>query len=142
MKRSAQSSTQRRLENFVIVLDENLSSRRIIAKLLGHELPVHPQTDFVPRGATDPELVKALSGHPNIGLITRDEDFRYKAGTVEVLKTSKVGVFVLTGGGNRRAEEIADIIIRAWSSMCRIRSKNDTPFVARVSPDGTVTLHH
>ena len=141
MKRSERkSSSKKRLEEVILVLDENLSGESIYTALKEAGLPVRQQTDYVPRGATDQQLLEGLISHPNFVLVTKDRDFRYKQHLVECMRIARFRVFALTAAGNKRGEEIVSQILDAWPSMQRFLKKNPAPFVAKVSSNATITI--
>ena len=101
-------------------------------------MPACPQTQIIARGATDEQLLDALREHPELFLLTRDRDFRYRASVRERLVAAKVGAFVITAAKNRTGEELVSLIVAAWPHLERFARKQPRPFVARVLAAGKV----
>lgn len=142
MKRSAAGSSGKPPETIILILDENLSGRSILAGLAQRGLPVMPQTDYAPRGVTDADLVSALSKHPHLVLVTKDRDFRYKQDLVNQLMKAGLRVFALTSAGNRQGADLVDQISAAWPAMQRFIARHPPPFVIKVGNDGALSKHH
>jgi hypothetical protein len=47
---------------------------------------------------------------------------------------------VLVARGDLRAEELADIFLKALPKICRMVGEQQPPFIARISRDANVTL--
>ena len=141
MKRSA-ANTETPPERFVLLLDENLAGKTILATLSAASIPVKGQQDLMERGISDSELLQQLSKLPHHFLVTRDPDFRYKPDVVATLRHVQAAVFVMTSSGNKTGEQLAEIIIRAWPAMKRFIARHPVPFIAKVMTDGHVHEHH
>ena len=140
-KPSDAKSNEKQHDPFALLLDENLSSKSIIQGLLGHNIPVHPQTYVAPRGVTDDDLLLALAEHDNLYLLSRDQDFRYHSATQKRLMDSGIGAFVITSSGNKNSQEIIALITKAWRRIQKFISKTKRPFVAKVTSEGKVQAH-
>ena len=123
-----------------IVLDENLSGRRIIAGLRNAGIPVKPQTDFLKRGSTDEQVLTVLSRHPGCLLLSKDSDFHRKPAVRNALIRHGVGAFIITAHKNKTADELVALVRAAWPRMERCARKWPRPFIAKITADGTVTL--
>jgi hypothetical protein len=141
MKRSAATTSARLPEQAVFVLDENLSGRSIVNGLRSRQIPVHPFTDYFDRGTDDHELIAGMHGRPDLYLISRDRDFRYKPDMAAALLRAGVGAFVLTSAGNKTGTQLVEIIVGAWNGIARFAAKTPRPFVAKVRANGTVERH-
>ena len=53
---------------------------------------------------------------------------------------SKIVVFLAPGGKSLTGEMVADAIVRARHRMRQWLLKYDRPFIARISPDGRLTM--
>ncbi len=125
-------------EAFVLMLDENLSGKSIVEGLVAKGIPAKPQTDFMARGIPDEELLDKLAQHPNVYLISKDSDFRYKPSVKKRLESAKIGAFVITATKNKTGAQLVDLIATAWPRMIRFVAKHQRPFVAKISGPGTV----
>jgi hypothetical protein len=62
----------RAARSLILLLDENLSGRRIIEGLIKCNIPVKPQTDLMERGLPDEEVLRILARHPTCFLLTKE----------------------------------------------------------------------
>lgn len=125
-------------EQFVLMLDENLSGKSIVEGLVAKGIPARPQTDFMPRGIPDEELLDNLARHPDIYLISKDSDFRYKPSVKSRLHAAQVGAFVITASKNKTGAQLVDLIAAAWPRIVRFVAKHQRPFVAKINGQGIV----
>jgi predicted nuclease of predicted toxin-antitoxin system len=142
MKRSAVGASDKRLESVIIVMDENIAGHSILEVLNRRGIRAESQLKYTPRGVFDDDLVAALAPHPNLVLVTKDRDFRYKRDLVEKLPRLGLRIFVLSGLGSKTGEQIAAQILDAWPALRRFLKRNPPPFVAHVRADGTAAMHH
>lgn len=124
--------------DFRLVLDENLSSPRILDALRVEGIPVDSATMHFPRGATDAEVIDVLRRAPRLFLLGRDRDFRYHAPTRQLLRQGSLGVFTLTSAGNKNAEQLAQAILTAWPGIQRFVARHAPPFSAVIHANGRV----
>jgi predicted nuclease of predicted toxin-antitoxin system len=68
----------RAARSLILLLDENLSGRRIIEGLIKCNIPVKPQTELMERGLPDEKMLQILARHPAYFLLTKDSDFHKK----------------------------------------------------------------
>ena len=122
----------------VLLLDENLSGRRIIDGLTQHNIPVKPQTSIMERGISDEEVLEALAQHPDCFLLSKDSDFHKRPTIREAMIRHGVGVFVITTHKNRTAAELVELISASWRRMERFARKHERPFVAKILADSRV----
>jgi hypothetical protein len=92
--------------SLILLLDENLSGRRIIDGLRSLEIPVKAQTDIMDRGVPDEEVLRILSGHPEMYLITKDSDFHKKPIVKKALIEHGIGAFVITSHKGKTAPSL------------------------------------
>lgn len=121
-----------------LLLDENLSGRRIIEGLSNCGISVKPQTDIMERGITDQEVLAALSRYPDYYLLTKDSDFHKKPMIKEALILHGIGAFVITAHKGRTANELVSLVNDAWKRINRFAEKHSRPFVAKILADGRV----
>lgn len=134
-------SNKKQPEPFALLLDENLSSKRIIRGLLDLDIPVRPQTDVAPRGVNDDDLLNALAKRADLFLLTRDRHFRYHSETKRRLNEAGVAAFVITSSGNKNSQQIVDLVGSAWGRIQKFVRKNKRPFVAKITGEGKVEAH-
>ena len=127
-------------EQFVLMLDENLSGKSIVEGLTAKGIPAKPQTAFMARGISDEELLDNLAQHPDIYLISKDSDFRYKPSVKNRLESAKVGAFVITATKNKTGTQLVDLIAAAWPRIIRFVARHQRPFVAKINGQGSVKL--
>jgi len=123
-----------------LILDENLSGRRIVDGLRQNGIPVRPQTDFVKRGATDEELLRALARHPDHYLLSKDSDFHRKPAVKTALVRHGIGAFVITAHKNKTAADLVELIAQAWPRIQRCAQNHPRPFVAKILADRHVEV--
>lgn len=121
-----------------LVLDENLSGRRILDGLREREIPVLAQTSLMERGLPDEAVLQALAGHPDCYLLTKDSDFHRHPAVKQALLQHGIGAFVITAHKNRTAPELVDLVARAWPHIQRFADRHARPFVAKILADGRV----
>lgn len=123
-----------------LVLDENLSIPRLQAALQSRDIPLVLQTELMPRGLPDEEVLAALRGHTDLYLLSRDQDFRYKPVVRQALVSHGIGAFVITSAGNKSLAELTELIAAAWPRIRKFAAKHRRPFVAKVLGNGKVEL--
>jgi Domain of unknown function (DUF5615) len=128
----------RAARSLILLLDENLSGRRIIEGLIKCNIPVKPQTDLMERGLPDEEVLRILARHPACFLLTKDSDFHKKPAVKTALIDHRIGAFVITSHKGRTAAELVELITRAWGRMQRFAQNHDRPFVVKVLADGRI----
>jgi predicted nuclease of predicted toxin-antitoxin system len=125
--------------SLILVLDENLSGKIILAGLRTRGLAIRAQTEFMAKGIDDATVLRAMAQHPDCCLLTRDSDFRRHPTTRQVLLECGIGVFVITAQKHRTGDDLVELIARAWPRMQTFLDHHDPPFVATVHADGRVT---
>lgn len=128
----------RAASGLILLLDENLSGRRIIDGLQSLNIPVKAQTEIMDRGISDEDLLRILAEHPDCCLLTKDSDFHKKPVVKSALIEHGIGAFVITAHKNKTAVELVDLIGKAWNRIQRFAAKHDRPFVAKIQADGRV----
>ena len=68
-------------------------------------------------------------------VVTQDEKIRYRRLEKMAMEEAGVAAFVLTGGSHK-AIEMAEVFIKALSSIKRLVKKTPLPFIARVTRGG------
>ena len=128
----------RAARGIVLVLDENLSGRTILAALRDAEIPVKPQTDFVKRGAEDTEVFAAIAPHRDCFLLTKDTKFHRKPPERAALMHYDIGAFVITSQKNKTGPELVALIRNAWPRIERFARKHRRPFIAKILAEGRI----
>jgi len=124
--------------SLTLLLDENLSGRRIIEGLTAYGIPVKPQTDIMKRGITDEEVLAVLSRYPDYYLLTKDSDFHKKPMVKTALIHHGIGAFVITAHKGKTANELVSLMNNAWHRVMRFAEKHNRPFVAKILANGHV----
>jgi hypothetical protein len=124
--------------SLILLLDENLSGRRIIEGLNSLNIPVKSQTSIMERGLPDEEVLQKLSQYPDYYLLTKDSDFHKKPMVKEALLTHGVGAFAITAHKGKTAAELVVLVAKAWNRIQRFAAKHERPFVAKILADGRV----
>ena len=122
----------------VLVLDENLSGKSIVEGLRAGGVPVKPQTDFMERGVSDPEVFAALAPHADCYLLTKDSQFHRRPGERAALIRHRVGAFVITSHKNKTGPELVALIRESWPKIERFARAHCRPFIAKILASGRV----
>ena len=130
----------RATRSVILVLDENLSGKSILAGLRKANVPARPQTDFMERGIEDTAVFAALAAHPDCYLLTKDREFHRRPMEKHALMKCRIGAFVITAQKNKTGAELVDIICRAWPRIERCARKHTRPFIAKIRADGNIEL--
>jgi hypothetical protein len=124
--------------SLTLLLDENLSGRRIIDGLTAYNIPVKAQTELMDRGIPDEEVLQILAQNPDCYLLSKDSDFHKKPMVKAALLKHDVGAFVITAHKGKTAPELVELINKAWKGIQRFAKKHDRPFVGKILADGRV----
>ena len=90
------------------------------------------------RGLPDEEVLSNLSNYPDYFLLTKDSDFHKKPVIKAALMQHGIGAFVITAHKGKTAEELVDLVSRAWHRVQKFANKHKRPFVAKITADGRV----
>lgn len=135
-KRSAASESP---PSITLLLDENLQGPKIFNPLRAAGLPVTRLEDHFPRGIPDEDLLSGIAGMAgNWFLVTRDERMRYRPGVVLRLNSSNIGILVVTAGKCMDGEQLAALLMRAWSRLPGFLATTQAPFIAAIGADGSI----
>ena len=124
----------------ILVLDENLSGRSILDGLRKHGIEVLAQTELMPRGIPDEEVLRILSGRVDCYLLTKDSDFHHHPTVKQALLQHGIGAFVITAHKNKTGPELVEMIAKAWRRIQRFAEQHPRPFAAKILADGHVEL--
>src|SRR5438045_7322343 len=102
-------------------------------------LKVEVHDEHLAQDASDPEWL-AFAGQNNWIVITRDERIRYRVAEKQAIRRAKVRAFVLAAQGNLRAETLAENFLKALPKIRRVVEKQKSPFEAKISRGGDVTV--
>ena len=130
----------RAARGITLVLDENLSGRRILKGLRDEGIAVVPQTAFMKRGVSDEELLRKLAGKPDHFLLSKDSDFHRRPAVKAALFQHGIGAFIITAHKNKTAADLVSLIVRAWPRMQRCAENHRRPFVAKILADARVEV--
>lgn len=109
------------------------------AILRAAELQVVVHDHHFAQDAPDTEWLTA-AGKNNWIVITRDERIRYRIAEKQALRRAKVRAFVLAAKGDLRAEELAEIFLRALPKVTELVRKRRPPFIAKIWRDGKTAV--
>ncbi len=102
-------------------------------------LNVEIHDDHFAPDAKDAEWL-AVAGQKRWIVVTRDERIRYRAAAKQAIRRAKVRAFVLAAQGDLRADMLAQNFLKAITNVRRIMERQQPPFVAKISRDGSVTI--
>lgn len=128
----------REKRGIILVLDENLSGKSLLAGLREAQIPVRPQTDYFERQTKDPEAFAALAAHPDVYLLTKDRAFHRRPAEKAALMEHRIGAFVITAQKNKTGLELVELVRVAWPRMERFARDNSKPFIAKILADGHI----
>ena len=128
----------RAARSLILLLDENLSGRRIIEGLVKIHIPVKAQTDIMQRGLSDEEVLRILARYPDYFLLTKDSDFHKKPVVKTALIGHNIGAFVITSHKGKTAAELVELIAKAWPRIQRTVQNRDRPFVVKILAEGRI----
>jgi hypothetical protein len=128
----------RTARSLILLLDENLSGHRIVEGLTKCGIPAKPQTDLMERGLPDEKVLSILAQHPECFLLSKDSDFHKKPVVKAALINHRIGAFIITSHKGRTAEELVELVNKAWRRMQRFAQKHDPPFIVKILADGRI----
>ena len=89
-------------------------------------------------GTEDPVWLLEVGSNGWI-LLTKDSKIRYRRNEVQALLSSGARSFVLVSS-NLPGREMAEIFVKALTSMKKLCAAQPSPFIAHVHRDGTIAL--
>ncbi len=128
----------RAARSLIFVLDENLSGRRIVDGLAARGIHVKPQTDLMPRGITDEEVLTALARHPDCCLLTKDKHFHMRPVIRSAILEHGIGTFVITSDKGKTASELVELIAKAWNRIQQFAREHHPPFIVKILANGRI----
>jgi PIN like domain len=135
-KRSAASSTAKRLESAVFYLDESIYSRVLAEALEKAGAQIRRPGIDVPFGTADAEWLRLVGAQGWIVLM-RDQRARHRPLELEALRAARVAAFVLTAG-QASAQQSADVISSKLQKIVNISTSEPRPFVYTLSAGGAL----
>jgi len=137
-KRSAANSSSKPLSAHTFFIDRSLG-QKIVAQALrdaGATVVVHD--DRFPPDAPDEDWLHEV-GQRGWIVLTKDKRIRYRENERRALQRAGVAAFVFVGK-DLTGEEIAKALVVALPRMIRTANQTRRPFIATVTPRGTVRL--
>jgi predicted nuclease of predicted toxin-antitoxin system len=131
-------SKQEPPERPTFFIDRSLGDRVVAEGLRARGLTVHVHKDHFAPDAKDEDWLREV-GRRRWVVLTKDKMLRYRETEIAALLAAKVRAFVLTSG-NLRADEMANVFVKALPGMQRLLRKVKGPFVARVTRGGKTDL--
>jgi predicted nuclease of predicted toxin-antitoxin system len=122
----------------VFFIDRSLGIEPVRGQLTDAGLSVEIHDDHFVRDEEDRVWLQH-AGEVGWVVLTKDQRLRYRPLEIAALRNGKVRVFVLTAG-NLRGVEIGEVFLAALPEICKVLSKHEGPFLARISKSGRVTL--
>ena len=135
----ASSASPQPPEDLTFFLDRQLGRYKVASALRAVGLTVEIHDDHFSQSAPDTEWL-AAAGENGWIVITRDDRIRYRVAEKQALRRARVRAFVLAARGDLRAEELAEIFLRALPKIRRTITEQQPPFIAKISRDANVTL--
>jgi hypothetical protein len=136
-KRSAASSSDKRLESAVFYLDESIYSRVLCGALESAGIKVRRPGKDIEFGTPD-EVWLATAGTQGWVVLMRDQRVRYRALELQSLRDAKVGAFVLTAG-QATAQATAAIILPKLPKIIQIARSEHKPFLYTLGITGALS---
>jgi hypothetical protein len=123
-----------------LLLDENLSSPDIgeLLRRFPHEWQIELLTDHLPRGSSDPDVIRECAAH-GWTLISCDDRIRYVPQNKAAVLKYQVRVFMF-GKGNFQGVEYAAALIVGRGQVINTIRKTAPPFFARVQKSGEIVM--
>jgi predicted nuclease of predicted toxin-antitoxin system len=125
-------------EDFIIVLDANMSGRIVVSELRSNGISVEILTDHFAADVKDTIWIPEVSRRGWV-IITRDKSIRYNYLEKLVVKNSGARMFMLTTG-NATAKEMAECIVKSMRAARRIVMKTRPPFIGKIDRQGRVKI--
>jgi hypothetical protein len=135
-KRSAASSSAKRLESAVFYLDESVYSRVLLEALDRAGVSVRRPGIDVPFGTLGAVWLGKVGAEGWIVLM-RDQRVRHRTLELQALADAKVAAFVLTAG-QATAQNTAEVIPSKLPKMLNICKSERRPFLYTLSLAGTL----
>lgn len=126
-KRSAASSTAKRLEQAVFYLDECIYSRLLVERLRAAGANVRHAGEAFPFGTADEDYL-GRCGEKGWIVLTRDQHIRRRPLEREALRLAGIAAFALTAG-QATAEETAQTIVPLLGKMANMAVSEPKPFL-------------
>src|SRR6202035_4825040 len=117
-KRSAASSSAKRLDPAIFYLDESIYSRTLSEELARAGMFVRRPGIDIPFGTPDATWL-ATAGVKGWIVLMRDQRIRHRALEIHALRDAKVGAFVLTAGQDT-AEATAVVVLARLAKILNI----------------------
>ena len=132
------SSSREQPEEPTFCIDEALGNRVVAQALREAGVSVELLIDHHKRGAFDEEWL------PDIGrrgwiVLTKDKMMRRRPAEQLAIVKHGVRAFSLTSG-EMKAQEMAEVFLKAMPKMKRLLRKHPEPFIAAVTRSGDITL--
>ncbi len=119
-------------------IDRSLGRKKVASALRQAGAQVEVHDDHFPPDANDEHWLTAV-GERGWLVLTKDLQIRRRATERQALMRAGVGAFVLTARGLDGAQ-MAETFVKALPAMRRFVSRNQPPFIARITRDGSVSL--
>lgn len=128
----------KRPEAITLFIDRSLGKHAVSGKLREAGAQVEIHDDHFPVNAPDQEWL-AKVGHRGWVVLTKDKNFQHRQLEIAAVAQSKVRVFQLSAG-NLRADEMAQIFVKALDRIAAMVKGNPAPFIAKITGSSKVSL--
>jgi hypothetical protein len=135
-KRSAASSSAKRLESAVVYLDESIYSGILRDALTAKGVSLRLPGIDVPRGTADEVWLK-LAGKNGWIVLMRDQRVRHRPLEIDALRSARVGAFVLAAG-QATAQATADVVTSRLIKLVNIATSEPRPFLYVLGLSGSL----
>jgi hypothetical protein len=113
--------------------------QKVIASRLrqcGVQVEIHD--DHFPQNALDEDWISEVGKRSWI-VLTKDDRIRYRPAALAAYRRHQAKVFVF-GSGEMKAQEMADAFVTALPKISRLAIRNEGPFFAKISRNGSVSI--
>lgn len=126
-------------EPVTLYLDRNLGGHIVPSALAAADIPYQRHDDHLPANAPDEAWIRLCAEKGWLG-VTLDRNIRYRHAEIGAVVHHSASVLVIRAK-NATGTLNAEILIRAYTRICRFVRKTPPPFVVGIDRAGNVTRY-